>query len=117
MIWIATKYLITAGLVVLISELAKRSDKLGGLIAALPLVTVLTLFWLYFENQPNEKLAAHAYYTFWYVIPTLPMFLFFPWLISKFGFGLAMLLGVLITVLCFVLFAWVLRPFGIVLLP
>lgn len=63
MAWIVTKYLITAGLVVLISEVAKRSDKLGALIAALPLVTVLTLFWLYFENQSPEKIANHAYYT------------------------------------------------------
>ncbi|MBA4316209.1 MAG: DUF3147 family protein [Limnobacter sp.] len=50
MAWIATKYLITAGLVVLISELAKRSDKLGAFIASIPLVTLLTLIWLYVEG-------------------------------------------------------------------
>ena len=48
--WIIFKYLLTAGMVVLISEIAKRSDRLGGLIAALPLVTVLTQSWLYIEN-------------------------------------------------------------------
>lgn len=52
MTWLITKYLITAAIVVLISEAAKRSDKLGSLIAALPLVTVLTLVWLYIEQQP-----------------------------------------------------------------
>ena len=62
--WIVFKYVITAGLVVLISEAAKRSDKLGGLIAALPLVTVLTLIWLFMENQSTEKIANHAWYTF-----------------------------------------------------
>ena len=87
MTWIVTKYLITAGLVVLISEVAKRSDKLGALIAALPLVTVLTLFWLYFEKQPTEKIANHAYYTFWYVIPTLPMLVAFPWILKSSGSG------------------------------
>lgn len=46
MAWIVTKYLITAAVVVLISEVAKRSDKLGGLIAALPMVTFLALIWL-----------------------------------------------------------------------
>jgi len=51
--WIIFKYLLTAGMVVLISEIAKRSDRLGGLIAALPLVTVLTLSWLYIENQSS----------------------------------------------------------------
>ena len=65
MTWIITKYFLTAGMVVLVSELAKRSDKIGGFVAALPLVTVLTLIWLYVENQPQEKIASHAWYTFW----------------------------------------------------
>ena len=77
MTWIITKYLLTAGMVVFISEVAKRSGRLGGFIAALPLMTLLTLTWLYIENQPEDKIANHAYYTFWYVIPTLPMFLLF----------------------------------------
>ena len=53
MTWLITKYLLTAGMVVFISEVAKRSDKLGGFIAALPLMTLLTLTWLYIENQPE----------------------------------------------------------------
>ena len=56
MSWLITKYLVTAGLVVAISEFAKRSDKLGGLIAALPFVTILTLIWLHIEQQPQEKI-------------------------------------------------------------
>lgn len=116
MTWIITKYLITAGLVVFISEVAKRSDKLGGLIAALPLMTILTLIWLYVENQTEEKLSNHAYYTFWYVIPTLPMFLLFPYLLPKLGFWLTILASVIITVICFGLFALVVKQFGITLL-
>jgi hypothetical protein len=87
MAWILTKYLVTAAVVVVVSEVAKRSDKLGAFIASLPLVTVMALIWLYFERQPEEKLANHAFYTFWYVIPTLPMFLVFPpcWCGSVFG--------------------------------
>ena len=113
MTWIVTKYLITAGLVVLISEVAKRSDKLGALIAALPLVTVLTLLWLYFEKQPTEKISNHAYYTFWYVIPTLPMLVAFPWILNKFGFWGAMGLGVLLTAVFFGLFAYGVRTIGV----
>ena len=64
MAWLVTKYLITAAVVVLISEVAKRSDKLGGLIAALPMVTFLALIWLYVEKQPVEKISNHAWYTF-----------------------------------------------------
>lgn len=113
-IWL--KYGITALMVVIISEIAKRSDRLGGLIASLPLVTLLTLVWLYVEKQPTEKIANHAYYTFWYVLPTLPMFLLFPYLLPKVGFWADIGICVVITVAIFWLFAKVLATFGIQLL-
>jgi hypothetical protein len=117
MAWLAFKYLTTAGLVVLISELAKRSDKLGAAVAALPLVTVLTLIWLYVEHQPESKLADHASYTFWYVLPTLPMFLVFPWLLPRLGFWLTLVASAVLTIACFLALAFVLRRFGVLLLP
>lgn len=116
MTWIITKYLLTAGMIVFISEVAKRSDRLGGFIGALPLMTLLTLIWLYVENQTEEKIANHAYYTFWYVIPTLPMFLLFPYLLPRLGFWLTLGASVIVTVVCFGLFALVMKNFGIELL-
>ena len=116
MAWIITKYLLTAGMVVFISEVAKRSDRLGGLFAALPLMTLLTLTWLYIENQPEEKIANHAYYTFWYVIPTLPMFLLFPYLLPRLGFWMTMGASLAVTVICFGLFALLMKNFGVQLL-
>ena len=114
--WIILKYLLTAGVVVLISEVAKRSDRLGGLIAALPLVTVLALIWLYIENQSSEKISNHAYYTFWYVLPTLPMFLIFPYLLKKFGFWVTLSLSMVITLIIFFIFAKLMKSFGVELL-
>ncbi len=114
--WIITKYFLTAAVVVLVSELAKRSDRLGGFVAALPLVTVLALIWLYVEKQPQEKIANHAWYTFWYVIPTLPMFLVFPVLLPRIGFWPTLLACMIISVICFGLFALVIRRFGVELL-
>jgi uncharacterized membrane protein (GlpM family) len=114
--WIIAKYFLTAAVVVLVSELAKRSDKLGGFVAALPLVTVLALIWLYVEKQPQERIANHAWYTFWYVVPTLPMFLAFPALLPRLGFWPTLLACVIITVVCFWLFALAVRRFGIELL-
>lgn len=60
MLWIITKYILTAAVVVAVSEAAKRSDKFGGFMAALPLITLLALVWLYVEKQPMEKIANHA---------------------------------------------------------
>ena len=116
MTYLIIKYFITAAVVVLVSEFAKSSDKLGGLVAALPLVTLLTLIWLFVEKQPTIKIANHAYYTFWYVIPTLPMFLLFPYLLPKLGFWPTLLSCIIFTLVFFYVFAIVLKQFGIDLL-
>ena len=113
MAFILTKYLVTAGIVVVVSELAKRSDKLGAFVAAMPIVTILVLIWLFIENQPTNKISNHAWYTFWYVIPTLPMFLTFPYLIPRFGFWLSLGAGVLLTATLFGVIALILQRFGI----
>ncbi|USD66904.1 DUF3147 family protein [Vibrio sp. SCSIO 43136] len=116
MAWLIAKYAITAGLVVLISEIAKRSDKLGALTAALPTVTILALIWMHLEGLEQGKLSKHAYYTFWYVLPTLPMFLAFPWLLKYLSFWTALAIGAMISIGCFAILTWVLKSFGINLL-
>jgi len=113
MAWIVTKYLITASIVVLVSEVAKRSDRLGAFLAALPVVTILVLIWLYLEKQPAEKIANHARYTFWYVVPTLPMFLTFPYFLPRLGFWYTLAVSVVITLTCFGVFVYILKQFGI----
>ncbi|MBT4665032.1 MAG: DUF3147 family protein, partial [Opitutae bacterium] len=69
------KTLLTAGIIVLVSAVAKQKAILGSLIASLPLVSVLGMLWLYGETQDAERLIKHSEGTFWYVIPSLPMFL------------------------------------------
>lgn len=115
--WLIIKYLITATVIVAASELAKRSDKLGALIVALPTVTILTMIWLYIEKQPPEKIANHAWYTFWYVLPTLPMFFIFPTLMQRYSFWVSLLISSIVTIICFWLFSLLLKQFRINLLP
>ena len=116
MAWIIVKYFLTAAVVVLVSEFAKRNDKLAGLVAALPLVTVLALIWLYVEKQPPVKISNSRRVYILVCVPTLPMFLAFPALIPRLGFWPTLLACVIITVACFWLFALAVRRFGIELL-
>jgi len=112
------KYVITAFVIVLVSEVAKRSDKLGALVASLPFVTIMVMIWLYLENQGTRKIANHAYFTFWYVVPTLPMFLVMPWLMTKgVNFWLALFICAAITCVCFLLTAVLAKRFGVNLIP
>lgn len=116
MAWLVIKYLLTSVVVVGVSEFAKRSDRIGALIAALPMVTVLALIWLHVENQPQARIANHAWYTFWYVVPTLPMFLVFPALLPRLGFWPTLAACIVLTIVCFAAFALLMKRFGVDLL-
>lgn len=98
---------------VIVSEISKRSDKLGALVVALPLVTLLVLFWMHFESQSQAKIANHAWYTFWYVILTLPMFAMFPYVLPRLDFWLTMLASIGITLACFIAVALLARTIGV----
>lgn len=114
-IWL--KYLISAGLVVLISEVAARSDRAGAVIGALPWLTTLAMVWLFVEKQGDEKIANHAYYTFWYVLPTLPMFLLIPYLLKRgLGFPLVLTIALVVTAVLFLGYVQALKRFGVDLL-
>lgn len=113
-----TKYALTALIIVIVSEVAKRADRWGALIASLPLVTIMVMLWLYVETKDTTKIANHAYYTFWFVLPTLPMFLLMPWMLQRgVPFWLTMLSGALLTFGCFYLTHLVAKHFDIHLLP
>ena len=107
------KYGVTAALIVLVSEVAKASPKYGGLIAAMPVTTVLILLWMHVEGSGNDKIASHVFYTLLYVLPTLPMFIVLPFLIQKIGFAPALAIGLALTAFLVLLTDMVLRQIGL----
>lgn len=105
---------ISAALIALISELGKRHPALAALVASLPLVSVLAMSWMYAEKVGSERIAAHSQATFWYVLPSLPMFLALPALLRRgISFPLAMLLCIAITALLYLLTVRVAAQFGV----
>lgn len=93
------KILLTAVVILVVTKLQLVSDKLSALLIALPLTSLLAMLWMRHERgiadsaERIEKIANHAYYTFWFVLPTLPMFLIIPWMLKK-GYGFYLTLGV-----------------------
>ena len=101
-------------LVATVSETAKRSPALGALIASLPLVSVLGMIWLWRETGDAERIAAHAQATFWYVLPSLPMFLVLPALLrAGVHFYTALILSCILTAILYLIMVWTLKRFGI----
>lgn len=97
-----------------ISEAAKRSPALGALIASLPLVSVLAMIWMWQETGDSERIALHAQATFWYVLPSLPMFLVLPYLLRLgLHFYVSLFLSCILTVILYFLMLIILKYFGI----
>lgn len=80
-----TKALLSGIVIVVVSELAKKNNLVASIVHSLPLTSLLAFLWLYAETKDAALIGRHAWGTFWFVLPTLPMFLLMPWLIQKLG--------------------------------
>jgi hypothetical protein len=78
MIYFVIKALLSGLNIAAVSEIARRSPGFGALVASLPLVSILGMMWLWRDTADPVRLAAHAEATFWFVLPSLPMFLLIP---------------------------------------
>lgn len=108
MAYLILKALLSGIIVAIVSEVAKRYPGMGGLIASLPLVSVLGMIWLWRDTGDAARMAAHAEATFWYVLPSLPMFLVIPVLLRQgVGFWAALAAGCALTMALYALMIWV----------
>ena len=99
MLYLAIKAGLSGIIIAIASEVAKRYPGFGALIASLPLVSVLGMMWLWRDKPDVPNMAAHVEATFWFVLPSLPMFLLIPWLLRNgVSFWLALTLGCALTI-------------------
>jgi hypothetical protein len=80
-LYLILKALISGVIIMAVSEIAKRSPAFGAFVASLPLISVLAMIWLWRDTKDVERIAEHSAATFWYVLPSLPMFLVLPLLL------------------------------------
>ena len=108
------KALLSGVLVATISTVAKRYPGWGGLIASLPLVSVLSMLWLYGETRDTGRVAELSLGAFWFFLPSIPMFLLIPWLLrSGWTFAATMAIACLTTIMLYVAMSWVAPRLGI----
>ena len=116
MLYTALKAAITAVLVVAISEAGKRSSALGALLASLPLTSLLAFLWIYGETGDTVKIAELSRSIFWYVLPSLVLFIALPVLLSNgMGFWPSLALSSTLTVAAYLAMIWILGRLGIAL--
>ena len=114
MAWYLTKLVITAVLIVLISEISKRSSLVGAILASVPLVSVLGIIWLYVDTGDVGKITSLSTSIFWLVLPSLSLFVALPVLLTQqVPFYLSMTISLAIMIACYFAMVFVLGKFGV----
>ena len=107
MLYLILKAAISGLLIAIASTLARKYPGFGALVASLPLVSVMGMVWLWTEKPDVDNIAAHAGATFWYVLPSLPMFLLIPVLLRHgVTFWPALLAGCVLTIILYAAMTW-----------
>ena len=114
MLWFVLKSALSGLIVATVSTIAKRYPGFGALVASLPLVSVLGMIWLWHDKPDPENMAAHANATFWFVLPSLPMFLVIPAMLrAGASFWTTLIAGCALTVILYLAMTWIGPRFGL----
>lgn len=110
------KVVLSAVLIVTVSEASKKSSLIGGILASVPLLSVLAMIWLYIDTKNIQKVSQLSTSVFWLVIPSLSLFLVLPVLLKmKIDFYLALSISIIIMIILYYLMIFLLGKFGIYL--
>ncbi|MCF8242656.1 MAG: DUF3147 family protein [Melioribacteraceae bacterium] len=114
MIYYVIKVVISTTLIVAISEVSKKSSLIGGILASVPLVSVLGMIWLYIDTQSAEKVAQFSTSVFWLVIPSLSLFIVLPLLLKmRMNFFIALPISLVVMIIFYYLMIFILGKVGI----
>ena len=114
MIYILIKTLITAAVVIAVSEIARRSSLFAGLIASIPLVSFLAIIWLYWETKNSQKIVDLSYSIILMIIPSLTFFIVLPFVMKlQSSFVISMIVATVSTIIAYWLFILLLGKFGV----
>ena len=114
MLYLVIKAAISGVIVAAVSEIARRYPGWGGLVASLPLTSLLAMIWLFRDTRDGERVAALSIGTFWFLLPSIPLFVVLPVLLrSGVGFWLAMAIVVAGTLALYALMFWAAPRLGL----
>ena len=112
--YIILKLIISSGIITLVSEISKKSSLIGGLVASIPMISILSMIWLYIESKDIEKVKNLSTSIFWMVIPSLTLFLSLPILINiGFNFWHSLIIASILTTGFYILAMLILSFYGI----
>jgi len=110
---VAIKALVSGLLIATASEIARRSPGWGGLVAALPLTSLLALAWLWRDTHDPARAADFISSTALYVLASLPAFALIALLLRRgAGIAVAVLAGTVLAIAGTYAMIWAGRRLG-----
>tara|TARA_B100001996_G_C18556897_1_gene553073 strand:+ start:475 stop:834 length:360 start_codon:yes stop_codon:yes gene_type:complete len=110
---IAAKGLFSGGIIVVASEIAKKSTLYGSIVISIPIMSIMSIFWLYNDTKDVEHVADYAESIMWLVLPSLLLFMILPYLLRRdWSFESAMVVGILSTVVAYLIGAYLVVNYG-----
>ena len=108
------KIIISAILIFFISEIGKRNSFVGGLLASIPMISLVAFCWIYIDTKESSKIIDLSYSIFWLVLPSLVLFIILP-ILLKYGFNfyLSLVISIFLTICCYWLMIFLLNIIGI----
>ena len=114
MTYYVIKLIITSIIIVLVSEVAKKSTLLGAIIISIPLTSLLAFIWLYYDTKDFQKVINLSYGTILLSIPSFAFFIILPILLKfKYNFIISIIISIIGTALIYFIFTFILKKFGI----
>jgi len=114
MLYLVIKAALSGVIVAAVSEIARRYPGWGGLVASLPLTSLLAMLWLWRDTSDTGRVAELAGSTFWFILPSLPLFIVLPLLLRNgIGFWLSMALVIAASLALYALMFWAAPKLGL----
>ena len=111
--YLVIKTIVTALVIVAISEIARRSSLFAGVLASIPLTSVLAMTWLYFDTRNVKSVIELSYSVLLLIPPSIIFFLTFPFLLKKIDFLISLAISTLLTAITYWIYISLLTKFGV----
>ena len=114
MLYLLIKAAISGAIVAAVSEIARRYPGWGGLVASLPLTSLLAMLWLWRDTGDPLRVADLSVSTMWFFLPSIPLFIALPLLIrSGVSFWVAFAVVVAGTLALYAMMFWAAPRLGL----
>ena len=104
------KTLISAIIIVAVSEIAKKYTWTAAIIVSLPLTSLLAFIWLYWDTKDYQKVVELSYSTLVMSIPSFVFFIVLPILLKfKQNFFFSLIVSIISTAIAYAIFMLIIK--------